>query len=174
MRRLFGLAILAFAAATPALADDATAMRATADGFYGVYKSLHPSGIPDDADRARFTPLVSPALEGLLRQAAAAEDRFAKANKDAPPLIEGDLFSSLFEGATAVAIGDCSGDGRSGQCAANLTYADPGKAPTQWTDRVLLVNTASGWRVDDIAYGGSWAFGNKGTLSETLKQVIAF
>jgi hypothetical protein len=37
-----------------------------------------------------------------------------------------------------------------------------------------LINTPSGWRVDDIVYGGNWAFGNKGRLSELLKQAISF
>jgi hypothetical protein len=37
----------------------------------------------------------------------------------------------------------------------------------------LLVKDAAGWRVDDIQYGGSWAFGNKGKLSDSLKAVIA-
>ena len=56
----------------------------------------------------------------------------------------------------------------------NLSYTEPGKAPFVWTDTVFLVNTPAGWRVDDIAFGGTWDFGNKGSLSETLKQVIGF
>ena len=44
---------------------------------------------------------------------------------------------------------------------------------TPMVTAVLLVNTPAGWRVDDIAYGGGWAFGNKGRLSELLKQTIA-
>jgi hypothetical protein len=45
---------------------------------------------------------------------------------------------------------------------------------SNWTDTLLLVRTADGWKIDDIAYGGSWAFGNKGRLSDTLKQAISF
>ncbi|HXC57446.1 MAG TPA: hypothetical protein VNU97_19260 [Rhizomicrobium sp.] len=171
---LTALAILV-SLATPAAGDEPGALRAAAQGFYGVYETFHPSsGIPGDADRARYRPYVSPALDALLKQAGDAEARFARANKDSPPLVEGDLFSSLFEGATGVALGACSGDDRNGQCAVNLTYADPGDKPTSWTDTVYLVNTPLGWRVDDIGFGGSWAFGNKGKLSDTLRQVAGF
>ncbi len=148
---------------------------ASANGFYGVYKTFHPSdGVPSESDRAKYAPFLSPALITLLADAGAAESRFAKANKDSPPLMEGDLFTSMFEGATAVQVGACSGDAKTGRCAVRLEYAEAGSKPIDWTDTVYLVNTQAGWRVDDIAYGGSWAFGNKGRLSETLKQTISF
>ena len=41
-----------------------------------------------------------------------------------------------------------------------------------WTDTVYLVLTANGWRVDDIGYGATWAFGNKGQLTETLRNAV--
>ncbi|MEI9990637.1 MAG: hypothetical protein WDM86_11415 [Rhizomicrobium sp.] len=175
MRRpiLFALALAVFAGR--AAADDAAALRAAADGFYGVYKTFHPSdGIPDEAGRARYRPFLSARLDALLAQAGDADKRFAAANKAAPPLVEGDLFTSLFEGASTVAVGACTAAGSAGSCTASLSYAPPGGNPTRWTDTVYLVNTPEGWRVDDIGYGGSWDFGNKGRLSETLGQVIHF
>jgi len=170
------LAALAFGVllAGPVLADDA-ALHGAAEGFYRVYRTFHPSdGVPSGGDLAKYEPFISPALDSLLKQAGDAETRFAKANKDSPPLVEGDLFSSLFEGASSVAIGACEGDGGHGRCKVNLSYTEPGKAPFVWTDTVFLVNTPAGWRVDDIAFGGTWDFGNKGSLSETLRQVIGF
>ena len=76
---------------------------AAASGFLSVYGSFHPSdGIPDVGARARLQPYLSPALNKLLADAAAAQARFSAKIKDSPPLIEGDLFSSLFEGADPV------------------------------------------------------------------------
>jgi hypothetical protein len=173
----FQACILALALmTTPALAaDSGAAMQDAAKGFYGVYQTLHPSdGVPGGAIRAKFAPFLSPALGGLLEQAGAAEDSFAKANKNSPPLAEGDLFTSLFEGATGVSVGSCSGNDRQGRCPVSLVYAAAGAKPVTWTDAVLLVRTPDGWRVDDVVYGGTWAFGNKGTLSQTLRQVIGF
>jgi hypothetical protein len=175
MRALMTAILVAVASASGACAASGDAgMQAAANGCYAVYQTFHPSdGIPSPADRAKYAPYLSSALERLLTDAQAAETRFAKANKDSPPMVEGDLFTSLFEGATSLQVGDCSGDGTSGRCTVKLEYVDGTAKPTDWTDTIFLVNTAGGWRVDDIAYGGSWAFGNKGRLSETLKQTIS-
>jgi hypothetical protein len=172
MKRL----LLAFLlTASPALADDTAAMHAAADGFYGVYKGFHPSdGVPDAAGLAKYRPFLSDKLVTLLDQAGRAEAAFAAKNKDAPPLVEGDIFTSLFEGATAVTVGACSGNHAGGQCTVTLSNAPPREKPVSWTDTVYLVDTPAGWRVDDIGYGGNWDFGNKGRLSQTLGEVLHF
>jgi hypothetical protein len=164
---------------TAASADAPADMARTADGFYGAYSTFHPSdGIPDAKGRAKYAPFISPALDQLLQDGDQAEDRFAKANKNPPPLIEGDLFSSNFEGATSFRLGACAQSGKAGKCAVALTY-DPGKTnnpkdkPITWTDTLYLVETSAGWKVDDIGYGGTWDFGNKGRMTGTLKSVIA-
>ena len=41
-----------------------------------------------------------------------------------------------------------------------------------WTDTLVLANTPQGWRVDDIAYGANFQFGNTGKLSDTLHTVL--
>jgi len=146
-------------------------MAAAAIGFYGVYQTFHPSdGIPSAADRSRYAPFLSPSLESLLSAAEAAQARFSKVNKDSPPLVEGDLFTSMFEGATLVEVGTCTGDSTKGRCSVRLEHDDKSTKATTWNDTIFLVNTPAGWRVDDIAYGGSWVFGNKGRLTELLKQ----
>lgn len=171
------LAVLAFisiASVGSADSPDSTkAMTATANGFYKAYESVQPDGLPDATDFAKLEPFLSPALDALIRNANTAEDRFAADNKDSPPLVEGDIFTSLFEGAKSFQIGVCAGDPRGGHCTVALNYSDPSNKPVHWTDTVYLVSTPAGWRVDDIAYGGNWDFGNKGRLSETLKYIIA-
>lgn len=159
--------------AVPASGDEATTV---VEGFYGAYATFHPSdGIPDAQGRAKYAPYLSPALEALLAQGSQAEERFARQNKNSPPLIEGDLFTSNFEGATAHKLGACKTEAQVAQCAVELTYAPGGKdKPVAWTDTVYLVKAASGWRVDDIGYGATWAFGNKGRLTGTVKEVIGY
>ncbi len=174
--RIIVLAIAVLLTGSAAFAaTDGGALRAAAEGFYRVYGTFHPSdGIPDDEDLAKYRPFLSPKLDLLLQQAGAVEARFAAANKGAPPLIEGDLFSSLFEGATSVSVAACTAAGERGQCTADLRYDEAGQKPAAWTDTVYLVNTPQGWRVDDIGYGGTWPFGNKGRLSTLLGQAIHF
>jgi hypothetical protein len=166
---LAALAILLIPAPLAAQADSAGA----ANGFLGAYGSIHPSdGIPDASGRAKFAPYLSPALNKMLADGAAAEARFAAKVKDSPPLIEGDLFSSMFEGATAWKLGGCNVSGSAVRCPVSFTHAQAGHPPVTWTDALLLVNTQEGWRVDDIAYGAEFQFGNTGKLTDTLKMVL--
>lgn len=168
---LLALGTLSAAASGPE--DPATVV----NGFYGVYATFHPSdGIPDAKGRAKFEPFISPALDKLLIEGDAAETHFTKVTKNmSPPLIEGDLFTSNFEGATAYHVEPCTTAGNSARCTVNLGYRSDSTEdakPVHWTDTVYLVHTANGWRVDDIAYGATWAFGNKGRLKDVLASAI--
>jgi len=183
-RRALRAAVLS-ALLLPGFAARADDMSAAAALFYNTYLALPREGvIPGAAARARYAPLLSPRLNALLAQAAAADARFRARNKDAPPLFEGDLFSSLFEGFGSFRLGACAGDANSGHCAVTLHHQDPGtppargakghnNEPVEWNDEVRLVRTPSGWKVDDIAYMAGFAFGNDGLLSQTLRMVIS-
>jgi hypothetical protein len=168
-------AALVLLSVVPALADESSSPEGTARRFYAVYSTFHPSdGIPDSKARAEYEPLISPALEKLLESAEAAEARFTGANKDAPPLLDGDLFTSNLEGATSYDVGSCSRKSAIAQCRVSLIF-DPGNGNklVRWTDTLLVVETPLGWRIDDIIYGATSAYGNKGRLSETLNRAIA-
>jgi hypothetical protein len=172
MKAIFALVLSTALGTTACFADDD--MTKTVTGFYGAYATFHPSdGIPDAQARARYELYISPALDALLAQGSRAEEKFGKANKNSPPMIEGDLFTSNFEGATSYKIGACSGDAKLAKCTVALTYDNRKDKPVLWSDTVFLVATPSGWRVDDIGYGANTDFGNKGKLSETLHSIIA-
>ena len=74
--------------------------------FYAVYAAqhVHGGGIPDATARVRYAArAVSPRLNKQLVDAAAAQARLtAKVKNAVPPMLEGDIFSSLFEGATGL------------------------------------------------------------------------
>jgi|WetSurMetagenome_2_1015567.scaffolds.fasta_scaffold851176_1 hypothetical protein len=159
---------LSFLAALGA-AGAADAPLDAAKAFYAVYAQHPADGLPG---KARYTAVVTPALAALLDHARAADEAFRKANKAAPPLVEGDLFTSLFEGATATRVESCRTTGAHAACTVELTYDDP-KKPLHWSDTVYLAETPKGWRVEDIGYGAPWPFANKGRLTQTLQQLAA-
>lgn len=160
-----------FLVATPAIGQ--TDMTGAATGFLAAYGSFHPSdGIPDATGRTRLAPYLSPALNKLLADGAAAQARFAAKVKDAPPLLEGDLFTSLFEGATSWKLDACTASGASARCPVEFTYAHGKQKPVTWTDNLILTNSPQGWRVDDIVYGANFQFGNTGKLTDTLRTVL--
>ncbi|HVW73619.1 MAG TPA: hypothetical protein VHC39_08275 [Rhizomicrobium sp.] len=164
---------------TPALAADDPASAVNA--FYSVYAAQHAQGegIPDATVRLRFQPVLTPRLNKQLADAAAAQARLtAKVKNAVPPVLEGDIFSSLFEGASAWKIGACQTMSKSASCGVALSYVPPPAAgakakPASWHDTILLVRTPQGWKVDDVVYDAGFAFGNTGRLSEMLAMVIA-
>ena len=112
----------------------------------------------------------------LKKQQAAAKKLTAKVKNAVPPMLEGDIFSSLFEGATSWKVGACQADAKTAHCPVALSYVPPPNAkankPANWNDTVLLVNTPQGWKVDDVIYDAGFAFGNTGRLSAMLQMVI--
>ena len=178
MKRLL-LALLLVAGpahAAPAPDDPAAAVNA----FYTVYTGQHAQGvgIPDATVRLRLQPVLSPRLNKQLATAAAAQARLtAKVKNAVPPVLEGDIFSSLFEGPSAWKVGTCQQKDKTARCSVALTYVPPPSAakakPANWTDTVVLAATQQGWKVDDVVYDAGFAFGNTGRLSEMLGMVIA-
>ncbi len=178
MRKLLLACLLL--AATPAFPQDDPA--AAVQAFYAVYGPLHVQGggIPDATERVRYAPVLSPRLNKQLVGAAAAQARLtAKVKNAVPPMLEGDIFSSLFEGASAWKVGVCQVTGSTARCPVALSYAPPQLAgrkaekPANWNDTVLLVSTPQGWKVDDVVYDAGFAFGNTGKLSSMLAMVVA-
>ncbi len=146
---------------------------ATAESFYRLYMQLKVMDVPSAKDRAQFHPLLSPSLEALLADAGKAETAYAKKTKnELPPLYEGDLFSSLVEGATGYKIGACEGDDQHATCTVELRSVDDTAHETKWRDRLVLIRAGHGWKVDDLAYGGDWDFGPHGTLRDILKDLV--
>ena len=179
-RLLFALTLAAAPAAAQAPAGDPAA---AVNAFYAVYapQRAQGGGIPDATERLRFQPVLSPRLNKQLVEAARAQARLtAKVKNAVPPMLEGDIFSSLFEGATAWKVGACQPNGKVARCTVALSYTPPPplagrkpEKPANWTDTVMLTMTPQGWKVDDVVYDAGFAFGNTGRLSAMLDMVIA-
>jgi len=179
------LALVALLLSPPAFAaDDAGGAAAS---FYSVYQVQHKNGggIPDATGRLRYSSVLSPALNALLTQAAAAQARTAARVKASGPkaavmpMFQGDIFTSLFEGADSWQVSECKGDDRIARCPVALTHLDPAikggpvPKPANWHDILVLAHTPAGWKVDDVIYDAGFAFGNTGRLSDMLKMVVA-
>lgn len=147
--------------------------------FYDVVLAAHSSGVPEEELRTELRSVISPDLDSLIAQAAEAERRHTeRVNNEEPPYLQGDIFSSLFEGPTGYEVGPCEEREEKGEVSmrCDVMLVHDGEEPVQWTDRVVLV--ASGtpedrrWLVDNILYGGDWDFAPKGSLKQVLRGVI--
>lgn len=173
--RLIALASIALAAPSHAARDKAPAPPEDgARAFYAKVLAVRARGIPDAAQRRALAPAISRALASDLREAAEAERRHRKAARnDAPPLVQGDVFSSLVDGAREANVERCMAEGDHAQCVASLGFRDAFGGALRWQDRALLVRERGRWVVDDVAYEARWPFANKGTLRAALHDVVA-
>ncbi len=146
----------------------------TVNKFYGVYLELHSFGVPNEGEQAQYSPYISTELSELLKRANDAEKKHHTATKgEEPPMVEGDLFTSLFEGASSFKIDSCESNDATAFCTVEFKYLNPGdKSEVEWKDKAYLVKNNRGWAVDDIEYLGDWQFMHKGRLKNLLNEVI--
>lgn len=142
------------------------------DAFYHAYIAARPSGIPSEKVQLKFKPFISVELAKLLQEADKAEQKYQKKTKgEVPPLVEGDIFTSLFEGATSFLVLSC--DPGTVSCVVEFSYVDTrDQSSFTWKDKVYLVKESRTWMVDDIEFLGDWQFMHKGRLKGLLKQVL--
>jgi len=143
--------------------------------FLSVYHSLKFTGLPNPEQMKRLSPFLSPNLQELIRRASKAQEEFiAKYPEEKPPLIEGDLFSSLFEGPTSFEITKTEIKTSRANVLVKFIYVDsrPRFGSTTWNDRYILVKDDSRWLIDDVEYLGNWDFAQKGRLTDVLRQDV--
>ncbi|MES2469458.1 MAG: hypothetical protein V4675_19290 [Verrucomicrobiota bacterium] len=153
-------AALANAMSTPARA---------AETFYRTKMELKIDGLPQEWQLASLTGTITPELNRVFDKASFTQAAFIINKKEGkPPWVEGDLFSSLFEGVTTFKTGTASITGTTAEVPLALTHTANGQT-TQWTDHLILkpVN-GGGWLVDDLRYGGTWDAATRGTLRQRL------
>jgi len=141
--------------------------------FYSMRIASHSTGAPTAAELRQFAPFLSDTLNALLKAAAAERDREAKrAPDEKPPFVEGDLYSSMFEGPTSFAVMRDSAAATQKKSVVRFTYVSNGDSYT-WTDTVTLGKKGRSDVIEDIAYGGAGEFGNHGTLRTSLEAALA-
>jgi hypothetical protein len=133
----------------------------TVASFYEAYRGDY---------RQADTAQLSRGLADALRSAAKHEKISAAATKagpfptDKPDILEGDVFSGLYEGYTGFKIGRVVND--RGRATVEVNFTNSGYH-TNWVDEVVLIDQ-SGWKIDDVSYGGSprQSFGLREVLRE--------
>ena len=155
-------------------ASKADEARRSIAGFYNLYLKLHPFGVPNAQTQGKLAPYLSSSLRQQLKNALAAEQRYAKQNRnEVPPLVESDLFTSLFEGASGFKIASCEIQEKQRSCLAQFSRNDAAKKVMSWQDRVYVISESHGWMIDEVEYLGDWQFMHKGRLKTLLQDVIA-
>ena len=162
------LALLLPSGQTYAQSATRSSPQEVAKQFYRTYLKLKMSGIPDEKQFRLLSPLLTPELGSLLKEAEQAQAEYAKKYpENKPPWTEGDLFSSVYEGATSFSLAKAKVRGKYAEVPAHLEY-NGSKPPARWTDILVLKHTPSGWRVDNVCPTGEGRFKNGGGLRQAL------
>ncbi len=171
-RNALSCSVVLFVASGCAARRPAPEMKETITSFYDAYLAVQPRGIPTEKQQQKLSPSCSIRLKALLKEANRAEDRYYEATKgEVPPLMEGDIFTSLFEGATSFNVTSC--ETKDNSCVVEFRYVESRESrPTVWRDKVYLVKESKAWLIDDIEYAGDWQFMQRGRLGEVLKGAI--
>jgi hypothetical protein len=173
MKKVISVLIAVLAAASVSLAGENP--QSAVSGFYTVYVKLKTRGIPTAKELEEYKPYITPELASQLKSANDAEIKYKEETKgEVPPLVEGDIFTSLFEGADSFKVLSCEEKDAKASCSVEFKNMNPGDGKTfTWKDGVTLERGKSGWLVSDIEYKGDWDFAVKGTMTGMLKNVIS-
>jgi len=161
----------ALSIAPAALPPEGEAMRSATTlvtDFYEMRQRLGRTGLPDEGEMKAYRAFLCPGLAASMDAARVRQRVYIDEHPDdKPPLVEGDLFSSLFEGVEVATPAGTEVSGDSASVTMSMRAGD-GDSAVRWKDAVLLAREQGSWCIADIEYRGSWPFANKGKLSQTL------
>lgn len=141
-----------------------------ATDFLTMHQRLGNSGLPAVDAMNAYGAFLCPALATSLRDAKIRQEQFRASRPDEkPPLVEGDLFSSLFEGPEAWTVAETRVDGDRAEVVLDLRHGE-GAAATRWKDRMQMQLDDGIWCIADVEYQGQWPAANRGRLSESLAR----
>ena len=141
--------------------------------FYTMREALGGTGAPSTKELTALRPFITDTLARALATADSLRAADMKAAPDEKPrFVEGDLFTSLFEGATSCRA--MASIGSSDTTLVPLECEDNREKPAvRWIDTAVVVRSAGRWLVHDIRYGGTWDFASKGSLLASLQQSLS-
>jgi len=109
--------------------------------FYQKYLDLNVRGLPDEKELKSLSPYLSDDLRRLFEKAQLEQKRFIEKNPVdmKPPWVDGEMFTSLFEGAQSFKIAEVKTRGVYTDVSVNLEYKENSET-SRWTDTLVLVN----------------------------------
>lgn len=166
IRTLLLVLLVAFAQAVSAQVSSPSQ---AANNFYRTYLKLNIRGLPNDEQMKVLSPLITADLKELFENAQKTQAKFSKENPDEkPPWADGDLFTSLFEGAQTFRLKRPTTRRGRTEVPVQLTYTQGGST-SRWSDVLVLVRRGNRWLVSDILLKGDWAFKSGASLRANLK-----
>jgi hypothetical protein len=141
------------------------------EDFYADHFVAPYYGVPDSARLAGIRPYITDSLARLLAAADSVRAAdIARAPGEKPRWVEGDIFTSLVEGPSSFYVRPAireEGVVKVPVVFESRTPADT--ASTMWVDTAIVVEERGRPVIADIHFGGTWAYGRKGSLAASLR-----
>lgn len=139
--------------------------------FYARIMADAVSGLPSKESMGALAPLMTASMRAAIEKARVRQQAFIAAHPDEKPdFIEGSLFTSLFEGPTALESASAVANDDGAVVEVGFVHAQAGAETFRWKDQALLRCEQGHWRLDDVRYGGDWDFASKGQLKQALES----
>jgi hypothetical protein len=165
--------------ARPGECAPAASPGATVKRFYSAYIPSRQGGLPEGKELERLAPFLSRRLHGLIVAALSYREAWIKRHPDEPvkdggppiiykpPFVDGDHFSSVFEGPKRFKVRRSVPDG-AGAWRVHIHFWY--EAGTEgWEDVVLVRKEHNRYVIDDVLLTGAGPFNPAGRLSEVLQ-----
>jgi hypothetical protein len=181
---LFGMTLAAALTAGefPAVAGQHSgeSPRTVVADFYAAYVPNRQGGLPGGAELQRIAPFLSRRLHGLIVAANAYVEGWVRRHPAEPavdglppgelkpPFVDGDYFSSLFEGPKSFKVSRVV-PGRKGSWNVYVRFWYEADAEG-WEDAVIVIAERGHYKIDDVVYSGAGPFNPPGRLSRRLIQ----
>lgn len=138
--------------------------------FYTMRDAIGVQGAPTPKELAALRPFIADTLaRGLVAADSVRESDKRRAPDEKPAYVEGDLFSSVFEGSTSFRVMPTAST--SAPYAVPVAFADERAKPVvRWVDTAIVIVERGRLVVQDVRYGGTWDFANKGKLLDQLPR----
>jgi len=141
--------------------------------FYAARLATATQGTPSVEQLEQLRPYISTELHSLLQDALLMHHKIAsRKTQRGRTFVEGDLFSSLFDGPTSFVTREHEARAADEHViTVRLTSAKQLPA-LSWTDKVKVVRENGHYVVADIEYTNHWAFGSNSQLVASLRKAM--
>jgi hypothetical protein len=166
------------AAIDAALAASRDSPGSVVERFYATYLTARQGGLPSGGQLERLRPFLSDNLHRSIVAALQYQEQFIAAHPARPspagppvalkpPFVDGDYFSSLFEGPKSFKVVEAVAvPGGSWKVQVHFWY-DTSLAG--WEDAVIVTEQGGRYVIDDVLFSGAGSFNPSGRLSDSLK-----
>ncbi len=159
------------------LANNPVEVESVVKQFYDWRIKTAFTGVPDAVTLKMADQFLSAELTCLLGVARNYRDLYAKHfPTDKPPFVEGDMFTSLFEGANRYRVESVRVNKVQARAQVQLHFyfdQNKNKDTKGWRDTVLLEQKNQHWRITDVHYNAHFNFGNSGSLRKNLSDELS-